>query len=146
MFSHRTTYRVIYGDTDNMGQAYYGNYFRWFEIGRSEMFRALGLSYKAVEDNGIFLPVAEAHCRYAAPAKYDDILVIETSLDPKIKAGLKFDYRIFGEDGETLLASGYTKHPCVNGEGKVVRPPKFIREIIAKTLNDCQPVNSSERP
>ena len=146
MFSHRTTYRVIYGDTDNMGQAYYGNYFRWFEIGRSEMFRALGLSYKAVEDNGIFLPVAEAHCKYAAPAKYDDILVIETSLDPKIKAGLKFDYRIFGEDGETLLASGYTKHPCVNGEGKVVRPPKFIREIIAKTLNDRQPVNSSERP
>jgi acyl-CoA thioester hydrolase len=135
MFSHRTTYRVIYGDTDNMGQAYYGNYFRWFEIGRSEMFRALGLSYKAVEDNGIFLPVSEAHCRYAAPAKYDDILVIETSLDLKIKAGLKFDYSIFGEDGETLLASGYTKHPCVNGEGKVVRPPKFIREIIAKTYS-----------
>jgi acyl-CoA thioester hydrolase len=48
MFSHRTTYRVIYGDTDNMGQAYYGNYFRWFEVGRSEMFRSLGLSYKAV--------------------------------------------------------------------------------------------------
>ena len=69
MLGHQTTIRVIYGDTDNMGQAYYGNYFRWFEIGRSEMFRSLGLPYKAVEDNGIFLPVAESHCKYATPAR-----------------------------------------------------------------------------
>ena len=134
MYSHRTTYRVIYGDTDNMGQVYYGNYFRWFEIGRSEMFRSLGLSYKAVEDNGIFLPVAETYCRYSAPAKYDDILVIETSLDPNAKASVKFDYTIYKEDGETLLAKGYTKHPCVNKEGKVVRPPEFIKKIIRQTL------------
>jgi len=133
MLRHRTTCRVIYGDTDNMGQAYYGNYFRWFEMGRSEMFRALGLSYKAVEDQGIYLPVAETHCRYAAPARYDDILVIETSVDPTVKAGIKFDYRIFREDGETLVARGYTRHPCVNRQGKVVRPPAFIREILEKT-------------
>ena len=132
MFSHRTTYRVIYGDTDNMGQAYYGNYFRWFEIGRSEMFRTLGLPYKAVEDKGIFLPVAESHCKYAMPAKYDDVLVIETALDAALKAGIKFDYKIFKEDGKTLIASGYTKHPCVNRDGKVVRPPVFLKEIIAK--------------
>jgi acyl-CoA thioester hydrolase len=117
-----------------MGQAYYGNYFRWFEVGRSEMFRSLGLSYKAVEDNGIFLPVSEAHCKYARPAKYDDVLVIETTLDSKIKAGLKFDYKIFKEDGKTLLAKGYTKHPYINQEGKVVRPPGFINKIIAKTV------------
>jgi len=135
MFSHRTTCRVIYGDTDNMGQAYYGNYFRWFEVGRSEMFRSLGLPYKAVEAHGIFLPVAESHCKYASPAKYDDILVIETSLDPKLKAGLKFDYRIFKEDGRTLIAEGYTKHPCVDREGKVVRPPQFLREVIAKVID-----------
>ena len=132
MFSHRTTYRVIYGDTDNMGQAYYGNYFRWFEIGRSEMFRFLGLPYKTVEENGIFLPVAESYCKYATPAKYDDVLVIETSLDPKLKAGMKFDYKIFKEDGRTLIAEGYTKHPCVSREGKVVRPPQFLKDVIAK--------------
>ncbi|MBT8369922.1 MAG: acyl-CoA thioesterase [Deltaproteobacteria bacterium] len=136
MFSHRTSVRVIYGDTDNMGQAYYGNYFRWFEIGRSEMFRSLGLAYKAVEENGIFLPVSEAHCKYTTPAKYDDILVIETSLDNKIKAGLKFEYKIYDGDGQTLLAQGYTIHPCVNGEGKVVRPPRFIKDIIKKTINE----------
>ena len=132
MFSHRTTYRVIYGDTDNMGQAYYGNYFRWFEIGRSEMFRFLGLPYKTVEKKGIFLPVAESYCKYATPAKYDDVLVIETALDPQVKAGLKFDYKIFKEDGRTLIAEGYTKHPCVSREGRVVRPPQFLREVIAK--------------
>ena len=133
MLRHRSSYRVIYGDTDNMGQAYYGNYFRWFEIGRSEMFRSLGLSYKAVEEHGIFLPVSETYCRYSTPAKYDDILIIETSLDIKIKAGIKFDNKINNEDGKTLLAKGYTKHPCVNRDGKVVRPPEFIREIIKKT-------------
>lgn len=135
MFSHRTTYRVIYGDTDNMGQAYYGNYYRWFEIGRSEMFRSLGLPYKAVEDNGIFLPVSESHCKYSTPAKYDDILVIETSLDTKLKAGMKFDYTIYKEDGRTIIAKGYTIHPCVNGNGKVVRPPKFLKDVIAKITN-----------
>jgi acyl-CoA thioester hydrolase len=132
MFSHRAACRVIYADTDNMGQAYYGNYFRWFEIGRSEMFRALGLSYRAVEEKGIFLPVSEAYCKYTTPAKYDDILVVETSLDTAIKAGIKFDYKIYSEDGKRLLAWGYTKHPCVNSEGKVVRPPEFIKKIIAK--------------
>ena len=133
MFKHRTTYRVIYGDTDNMGQAYYGNYFRWFEVGRSEMFRHLGLPYKEVEDNGIFLPVSEAHCKYSTPAKYDEALVIETSVDPAVKAGIKFDYKIYHEDGETLVAQGYTIHPYANTEGKVVRPPGFMKEILSKT-------------
>ena len=133
MYSHRTTYRVIYGDTDNMGQAYYGNYFRWFEIGRSEMFRDLGLSYKEVEDNGIYLPVSEAHCKYSSPARYDESLVIETSVDHSIKAGIKFEYKIYHENGETLVAHGYTIHPYVNTDGKVVRPPGFMREILSKT-------------
>jgi acyl-CoA thioester hydrolase len=137
MWTHRTKYRVIYGDTDNMGQVYYGNYFRWFEIGRSEMFRKLGLPYKAVEDNGIYLPVSETHCKYSTPAKYDDIIVIETSVDTRIKGGIKFDYTIYAKDGETLLAKGYTKHACVNQQGKVVRPPKFIKEILAKINSDA---------
>ena len=130
MYSHRTTYRVIYGDTDNMGQVYYGNYFRWFEIGRSEMFRSLGLPYKTVEDNGIFLPVSETHCKYSMPAKYDNIIVIETAVDTRVKGGIKFDYSIYAEDGETLLAKGYTRHACVNREGKVVRPPQFMKAVI----------------
>lgn len=132
MLDHQTTIRVIYGDTDNMGQAYYGNYFRWFEIGRNEIFRSLGLNYKSVEERGIFLPVAEAHCKYCAAAQYDDVLVIETSLDTRIKGAVKFEYKIFRESDHTLIARGYTKHACLNGEGKVVRPPNFIKDVIEK--------------
>jgi acyl-CoA thioester hydrolase len=77
--------------------------------------------------------VAETHCKYASPAKYDEVLVIETALDPTIKAGIKFDYKIFHEDGLTLVAQGYTLHPYVNTDGKVVRPPKFMKEILEKT-------------
>jgi acyl-CoA thioester hydrolase len=130
MLSYKTNCRVIYGDTDNMGQAYYGNYLRWFEIGRNELFRSLGLAYTSVENQGIFLPVAEIFCKYAVPAKYDDLLTIETSLDTRVKGAIKFDYRIWSEDGKTLLAQGYTKHACLNRMGKVVRPPAFIKEVI----------------
>lgn len=132
MLSHKTNCRVIYGDTDNMGQAYYGNYMRWFEIGRNELFRSLGLAYKTVEARGIFLPVAEIFCKYCLPAKYDDLLTVETTLDTRLKAAIKFDYRIWSEDGQTLLAHGYTKHAFLNREGKVVRPPRFIKEVIEK--------------
>lgn len=129
---HRTTCRVIYGDTDNMGYAYHGNYFRWFEIGRAELFRNWGLTYKSIEAQGIFLPISECYCKYTAPAKYDDLLLIEATLDPTVKGGVKFLYRIFREDDMALLAQGYTTHPCVNQDGRVVRPPQFIREVIAQ--------------
>ena len=132
MLTHKTTCRVIYGDTDNMGQAYYGNYFRWFEMGRNELFRSMGLTYLEAESRGLFLPVAETYCKYLSPAKYDDLLIIETVLDTGLKSAIKFDYQIFNKDDQTLLAQGYTKHACLNRDGKVVRPPKFIKEIIEK--------------
>ena len=132
MPTNTTTCRVIYGDTDNMGQAYYGNYFRWFEIGRTELFRSLGIAYESVESRGIFLPVAEAYCKYAVPAKYDDLLMIETTLDTRLKGAIRFDYRILSRDAKTLLAQGYTRHACLNRDGKVVRPPAFIKEVFGK--------------
>ena len=132
MLTHKTTCRGIYGDTDNMGQAYYGNYFRWFEMGRNELFRSMGLTYLEAESRGLFLPVAETYCKYLSPAKYDDLLIIETVLDTGLKSAIKFDYQIFNRDDQTLLAQGYTKHACLNCDGKVVRPPKFIKEIIEK--------------
>ncbi len=130
MLSHRTPYRVIYGDTDNMGVAYYANYLRWFEIGRTELLRHWGLPYSQIESQGILLPVAEAQCRYLAPAKYDDLLWIEARLDTDIKGGLKMDYRIQSHDQQTLHATGYTRHAFLNTDGRVVRPPNFIRQLI----------------
>ncbi len=132
MLSNKTKCRVIYGDTDNMGFAYNANYLRWFEIGRTEMFRSFGLTYKAIESKGFYLPVSEVHCKYMAPAQYDDVLVIETSLDSTVRGGMKFDYIISSEDGKKKFAKGYTKHACVDGSNRVVRPPGILLEIIDK--------------
>ncbi|MCP3954863.1 MAG: acyl-CoA thioesterase [Desulfobacterales bacterium] len=131
MKTYQTTVRVIYGDTDNMGIAYHANYFRWFEIGRSEMFRSLGLAYREIEKRGIFLPVSEVGCKFLAPIRYDDLLVIATTLDTTVRGGMKFDYRIFKDNDATVLARGFSKHACMDRERKVVRPPAFIMELVA---------------
>ena len=138
MLNHRTTSRVIYGDTDRMGYAYNANYLRWFEMGRSELFRSLGLTYREIEERGIFLPVSEAYCKYISPVQYDDLLVIETTLDTAVKGAIKFDYRLFSNNGSKPIAEGYTKHPCVTSEGKVVRPPAFLREFIKQKLEESK--------
>ncbi len=134
MITHQTRYRIIYADTDNMGFVYYGNYLRLFEIGRTEIFRDWGLAYKNIEEKGIFLPVSEVFCKFKEPAHYDDVVTIETSLDTRIRGGMKFDYRIWDEANQKIRAHGYTKHACLNRQGRVVRPPKFIQEIIQKKV------------
>ncbi len=132
MLAHRTTYRVIYGDTDKMGVAYHANYLRWFEIGRAEMFRSLGLPYKTIEEKGIFMPISEVYCKFLAPARYDDLVVIETTMDPSVKGSMKLDYRIFNQSNEELLVHGYTRLAYMDKHGQVTRPPALLREIIAK--------------
>jgi acyl-CoA thioester hydrolase len=110
-----TEVRVRYAETDQMGIVYYANYLVWFEIGRVELLRSLGLAYSQLEtDHQCILPVVEASCRYKSPARYDDRIVIETR--PSLLRGsvIKFAYRILrkGEDGEApkLLAEGETVH------------------------------------
>jgi acyl-CoA thioester hydrolase len=134
MFSHRTVCRVIYADTDTMGFVYHANYFRWFEIGRSEMFRFLGLPYREIEAKGIFLPVSDLGCKFLLPVRYDDQVIIETSLDHAVRGGMKFDYTVHIGESDLTVAKGYTRHACVNKEGKVVRPPFFLRELINRCL------------
>ena len=120
--------RVLYGDTDAMGQAYYGNYLKWFEVGRAEWFRARGMSYRDVESRGVFLPVVEAHCSYRRPAFYDDILYIATSFRFAGPARLRFEYEIT-RDGE-VLTTGYTVHVCVTRERKVLKPPEYLKALL----------------
>ena len=136
MLTHRTKIRVIYGDTDNMGMAYHANYMRWFEIGRTEMFREWGMPYRTMEKQGLFLPVSEMYCKFVSPAKYDDRLTVETTLDTGVRAGMKFDYTIYNDTGETVLAHGFTKHACLNRDGNVVRPPKFLKDLIRARTNE----------
>ena len=130
MRAHQTRYRVIYGDTDNMGIVYYANYLRMFEIGRTEMLRDWGLAYREVESRDILLPVSEVQCKYMTPAKYDEVLIINSSLDTKMRAGLKIDYRITSEDEKIDHVTGYTRHAFLNRAGRVIRPPDFFRELI----------------
>lgn len=133
MLHFETQYRVIYGDTDKMGVVYYANYLRFFEIGRTELLRSWDLPYSQLESQqDIWLPVSEVQCKYLAPAKYDDLIIIRATLDPQVKAGLKIDYAITGQDQQTVHATGFTMHAFLNHQGKVVRPPKIIRELIKR--------------
>ena len=126
MLSLDTEYRVIYGDTDKMGVAYYANYLRWFEIGRTELLRSWGMPYSRIEQEAaIWLPVSEVHCKYMAPARYDELIIIQATLDTEIKAGLKIDYHITSHDRRTVHAVGHTLHAFLNHQGRVVRPPGF---------------------
>ncbi|MBC7360061.1 MAG: acyl-CoA thioesterase [Desulfacinum sp.] len=132
----KATLRVLYGDTDAMGQAYYGNYMRWFEVGRAEWFRSLGTSYRRLEEDGIFLPVIEAHCRYFKPAFYDDVLEIETRFRFSGPARLRFDYTITRNGTDERLAEGYTVHVCVDSERRVLKPPPALRSLLEADRND----------
>lgn len=131
MLSNDTEYRVIYGDTDKMGVAYYANYLRWFEIGRTELLRSWDMPYRRIEDQeGIWLPVSEVQCKYMMPARYDDLIIIQATLNPEVKAGVKIEYRITNEDRSIVHATGSTLHAFLNHEGRVIRPPAFFRKLV----------------
>ena len=129
---HRYPLRVRYGDTDQMGFCYYANYLRWFEIGRAEMLRSLGMSYREVEESGVSLPVLEAACRYLEPARYDDEVAIETGVRELSRASVRFGYRVVRLSDERLLAFGTTRH-CFMGPGdKPVRPPTALADLLGR--------------
>ena len=128
----RFRFRVRYADTDQMGVAYYGNYLRWFEVGRAELMRALGATYRELEASGVRLPVVEARCRYLSPARYDDLLAIETVVESVGRASVRFAYRILREDDGALLARGSTEHCFLDDEGRLRRPPEDFAALLAR--------------
>ena len=131
----RTTLRVRYAETDQMGVVYYANYFVWCEIGRVEFFRQLGYDYKRMEiEDDCHLPVVECHCRYRAPARYDDEVVIETRVTALRSSVIKFAYGILrlSPGGETLLAEAETVHVTVDKSmQKRKLPEKYVLAIKA---------------
>lgn len=128
----RFVVRVRYGDTDQMGFAYYANYLRWFEIGRAEMLRSMGTSYRAIEESGLQLPVMEAHCRYQQPARYDDLVVIETGVESLGRARVRFGYLIRREADGALLAHGGTEHCFLDRAGRPARPTAELADLLAR--------------
>ena len=123
----KTEIRVIYGDTDQMGVVYYGNYLRFFEAARSDFLRDKGARWRDVErTHGVYLPVVEAKVNYKRPAFYDDLLVIETMLAELGRASLRFEYRVLR--GDDLLATGHTLHACVDKQGDIREFPAALSE------------------
>ena len=133
MKSNEYSIRVIYADTDAMGIVYHANYLKWFEIGRTELFRDIGIVYADLEKEGFFLPLTESYCHYLSPARYDDVIIIETELEYMRRASVRFNYRIWNETKETILVDGYTLHAFLNGKGKIVRAPKDLADKLNNT-------------
>lgn len=121
-FTHKL--RIRYGETDQMGYCYYGNYAQFLEIGRVETLRELGVSYKSLEESGIMLPVAELNIKYIKPSYYDDLISIKTTITKTPSVKIEFDYEIYNEKNE-LLTTAYTKLVFVN---KTNMKPTFCPE------------------
>lgn len=130
------TIRVRYGDTDQMGVVYYANYLSWFEIGRTEFCRTLGKSYSFWEQEGIFLPVVESHCRYKHPARYDEEIVIYTKVGEIRPSSITFECRVERSQDGKVLANGWTRHVFADREGRMIRGDNPMRRWITAQEND----------
>jgi acyl-CoA thioester hydrolase len=126
-----TVVRVRYAETDKMGVVYYANYFVWFEVGRCELLRSLGWSYREMETEGIQLPVIQASCEYRQPGRYDDELEIRARGRLMSPARVAFEYDVVRTADGAVLAHGRTVHAAVGPAGRPVRLPQRVREVLA---------------
>ncbi|WP_322550264.1 thioesterase family protein [Flavobacterium psychraquaticum] len=122
--------RVRYSETDQMGVVYHGNYAQYFEMGRVEWLRNMGVSYKWMEENGVMLPVVSLSMNYKKPARYDDLLTVKTILKSQTSVKIEFDYEIYNEQKE-LLTTGYSMLVFVDMKtGRPMLPPDYVLEKI----------------
>jgi len=119
--------RVRYAETDKMGVVYYANYFVWFEVGRTDLLRGAGWSYREMEEDGMTLPVIEAHCEYRQSARYDDELEVRTTGTLRSPVRIEFSYEIVRPSDATLIATGRTVHASLDRSGRPCRLPARVR-------------------
>ncbi len=131
MFKSEIKIRVRYSETDRMGFVYYGNYAQYFEVARVEALRTLGVSYKEMEDNGIFLPVLEYNIQYLKPGNYDDEFTIKSSITEIPQVKIRFDYEVINQN-QVLISKASTILAFLNKEYKPVRCPENILEKLRK--------------
>lgn len=122
--------RVRYAETDTMGVVYYANYFVWFEVGRTDLLRDAGWSYRDMEADGYLLPVLEANCVYRQSAKYDDELDVRTTGALLSAVRVKFMYDVVRPVDDVLLATGYTVHASIARDGRPFRLPDRVRQLL----------------
>ncbi|SCW54674.1 acyl-CoA thioester hydrolase [Paenibacillus tianmuensis] len=121
--------RVRYQETDQMGVMYHANYLNWFEVGRTEMIRELGMPYQALEARGLLLPVIEADLKFRSPARYDDLVTIDTKVVELRSLRIQFAYEI--KRGEEVLVTGRTQHVWLNRDWKPVRIDREVPDLYA---------------
>lgn len=122
-----TTVRVRYAETDQMGIAWHGEYLAWFEVGRTDLLRGCGCTYRDLEAQGLRLPVIEVQARFLRPALYDDVLEIRTRLTDLRKVRVTFAYEVLRDGTEGPLATGSTSHAALDREGRPCRIPEDLR-------------------
>jgi acyl-CoA thioester hydrolase len=126
-----STIRVRYAETDQMGIAHHAEYLAWFEVGRTDLLRECGMTYRELEADGVRLPVIEASVRYLKPVFYDDVLQVRTELTALGGARMGFSYEVRREGTEGPLATGATAHATVDGRGRPRRIPESLRRSLA---------------
>ena len=126
MISDKIQFRVRYSETDQMSFVYHGNYAQYFEMGRIEWLRKLGISYKKMEESGVMLPVISLNTNYLKPAKYDDLLTLKTTLVNKPLVKIKFEFEIRNESDEILTKANVTLAFINSITKKPVRAPKYL--------------------
>ncbi len=128
--------RVRYAETDQMGVVYHGNYAQYFEMGRVEWLRNLGLSYKWMEENGIMLPVVSLTMNYKKPARYDDLIRVKTIFKSQTSVKIEFDYEIFNEK-EELLTTGTSMLVFVDMKtSRPTLPPTYVSEKLLAFIEE----------
>tara|TARA_Y100001933_G_C18816807_1_gene487420 strand:+ start:359 stop:775 length:417 start_codon:yes stop_codon:yes gene_type:complete len=138
MYKNDAIVRPRYAETDQMGVIYHGNYYAWFEVGRSDFFRSLGYTYKRLEEEGIILPVVESSCKYIKPAMYDEEVLIRTFVEMQKGIRIGFKYQVIRKEDETLLAEGRTLHAFVGKDLKPIRL-KALSEDFKAVLEKVRP-------
>lgn len=126
-----STVRVRYAETDKMGIVYYANFFVWFEVARADLLRSLGWTYREMEEDGVALPVIEAHCDYKQPARYDDELDVKAEGSMLSRVRMQFEYEVVRRADGQVSAVGRTVHAALDRGGRPCRLPERIRRAFA---------------
>jgi acyl-CoA thioester hydrolase len=135
-----TVFRARYAETDQMNVVYYANYFVWFEIGRTEFCRQHGFAYRDMEEeDGLCIIVAEARCRYKAPARYDDEIEVRTALGEVRRRVLTFVYEVYRKADDMLLAEGETVHVITDLDGRPRALPEKYRDLLVASAGERAP-------
>jgi acyl-CoA thioester hydrolase len=134
---HTHELRVRYAETDQMGVVYHANYLVWCEVGRTDYIRAAGMSYRAMEEAGVALAVSEANVRFHAPARYDDLVRVTTSLSEVRSRSVTFDYVITRANDDARLVSASTRLMSIDRAGRTIALPPEIRQLLERARDDA---------